>query len=79
MRNRTILAHDRYENNALNEQIMGSMRQVHSGEFFGLFGRILFFVSSLCMPLFVLTGWLLYLNRKKKEREKLQRVKVRGL
>lgn len=77
--NHAILAHARYEDRGLNEQMMDSMRQVHSGEFFGLFGRILFFVSSLCMPLFILTGWLLYLNRRNKKREKLNKKEANGV
>ncbi|MGG2362119.1 hypothetical protein ACE4Z5_24405, partial [Salmonella enterica] len=41
---------------------------LHSGGFFGVGGLILFMLSSLLMPLFAVTGWMLYLDRRAKQR-----------
>lgn len=59
------LNHSRYEDKALNEKLMSSMLPLHTGEFFGLIGRILLFISSLSLLLFGITGILLYLDRRK--------------
>ena len=37
---------------------------LHSGQFFGVAGTIVFMLASLCMPLFAITGWILYLQRR---------------
>ncbi|WP_421021516.1 PepSY domain-containing protein, partial [Klebsiella pneumoniae] len=42
---------------------------VHVGEYFGLPGRIIVTIASLTMPLFFVTGWLLYLDRRRKKRQ----------
>jgi sulfite reductase (NADPH) flavoprotein alpha-component len=39
------------------------------GSYFGLVGRIILTVTALCMPLFFITGWLLYLDRRRKKRQ----------
>lgn len=65
-----LLSHTRYDDKPLNEKIMGSMLPIHSGEFFGEVGRWIFFISSTLMPLFVITGWMLYFNRRKRESKK---------
>jgi sulfite reductase (NADPH) flavoprotein alpha-component len=61
-----ILQHQRYENKAFNEKIMASMLPLHSGEFFGKTVMFLMFFASLLMPLFVITGLILYIKRHRK-------------
>lgn len=60
-----------YANKQLNQKLMGSMLPLHSGSYFGWPGLIIVMVASLAMPLFFITGWYLYLSRKK-ARQKLQ-------
>jgi sulfite reductase (NADPH) flavoprotein alpha-component len=48
---------------------MVSVFALHSGSFFGLPGRIVVMLSSLCMLVFSITGWMLYLDRRRKNRE----------
>ena len=50
---------------------MASVYALHVGSYFGLPGRILLFLASLSMPLFAVTGWLLYLDRWRKKRAAL--------
>jgi sulfite reductase (NADPH) flavoprotein alpha-component len=41
---------------------------LHMGTFFGLPGRIIMTIGALCLPLFGITGWMLYLDRRRKKR-----------
>lgn len=63
-----VLKHERYADMPLGEQLFSSNYAVHTGAFFGLPGRLLMTAASLCMPLFFITGWLLYLDRRRKKR-----------
>ncbi|WP_263260341.1 PepSY domain-containing protein [Pseudomonas entomophila] len=63
-----VLKHERYAAQGLGEQLFTSNYAVHTGSFFGLPGRLLMTAASLCMPLFFVTGWLLYLDRRRKAR-----------
>ncbi|MFE1602897.1 PepSY-associated TM helix domain-containing protein [Methylobacterium sp. ID0610] len=64
----TILSSDRYVARPLGERLAGSMLAVHEGRFFGWPGTILFFLAALAMPLFGVTGLLLYLGRRRSRR-----------
>lgn len=57
-----------YEEQKLNEKIMSSMLPVHRGSFFGPVYQFFTMLASLIMPLFFVTGWMLYLKRRKQKR-----------
>lgn len=57
-----------YQDKKLNEKIMSSMLPVHRGSFFGPVVQFLFMLGSLIMPLFFVTGWMLYLKRRKQKK-----------
>ncbi|NMY02501.1 flavodoxin [Pseudomonas sp. WS 5059] len=59
----------RYSDKSLKAQLLTSIYALHVGSYFGLVGRIILTVTSLCMPLFFITGWLLYLDRRRKKRQ----------
>jgi sulfite reductase (NADPH) flavoprotein alpha-component len=62
-----------YRDKKLGEQIYGSNYAIHAGSFFGPIGVALWMISSLMMPVFFVTGWLLYLGRRKvKQRARAQ-------
>lgn len=65
----TVREHRRYVDLPLGQKLMSGIFALHSGSFFGLPGLILMMVASLLMPLFAITGWLLYLDRRKKKGE----------
>lgn len=67
--------HKRYDQQAFGDQLLTSVYALHVGSYFGLTGRILMMLASLAMPLFAITGWLLYLDRRRKKRAML---KARG-
>jgi len=61
------LEHVRYVDKTAGEKLMGSIMPLHSGSFFGLPGLILMMLASLIMPLFAVTGWMLYLDRRRRK------------
>lgn len=64
----TLESVKKYEDKPLNEKIMSSMLPVHRGSFFGPVWHFLAMLSSLAMPLFFITGILLYLKRRKQKK-----------
>ena len=57
-----------YEDKKLNEKIMSSMLPVHRGSFFGPVYQFMAMLAALAMPLFFVTGWMLYLKRRKQKK-----------
>ncbi|BBP63243.1 hypothetical protein PHLH5_07840 [Pseudomonas sp. Cab53] len=64
-----ISRHSRYSDKSFKAQLLTSVYALHVGSYFGLVGRILVTVAALAMPLFFITGWLLYLDRRRKQRQ----------
>ncbi|WP_312317383.1 sulfite reductase flavoprotein subunit alpha [Stenotrophomonas sp.] len=64
-----LLEHEPYRQMSAGRKTMTSMFALHSGSFFGLPGRVIIMLSSLAMLLFFITGWMLYLDRRRKKRQ----------
>nr|WP_283161336.1 sulfite reductase flavoprotein subunit alpha [Xanthomonas nasturtii] len=64
-----VLRRQDYAARPRGQQLMVSMFALHSGSFFGLPGRIVVMLASLGMSVFFVTGWMLYLDRRRKKRE----------
>ena len=60
---------DRYDDKSYKAQLLTSIYALHTGSYWGITGRVLVTVASLTMPLFFITGWLLYLDRRRKKRQ----------
>ena len=60
---------DRYADKSFKAQLLTSIYALHVGSYFGLVGRIIITVAAVCMPLFFITGWLLYLDRRRKKKQ----------
>ncbi|MDQ8953798.1 sulfite reductase flavoprotein subunit alpha [Acinetobacter rudis] len=60
-----------YQDKKLNEKIMSSMLPVHRGSFFGSIVQFMFMIAALLMPLFFITGLMLYLKRRKQKKQVL--------
>ena len=67
LKTKVVSKHDKFEDKSLVQQLMGSIFALHTGEYFGIIGQIGMFLSSLMMPLFAITGLLMYLKRSKKK------------
>lgn len=59
---------DRYADRSVAETVASNIYALHTGSFFGLPGRIVMLATSLTMPLFTVTGLLLYLCRRRTQR-----------
>ncbi|WP_296272036.1 sulfite reductase flavoprotein subunit alpha [Pseudomonas sp. UBA6323] len=66
-----ISRHERYVDKSFKAQLLASVYALHVGEYFGMPGRILMMLATAAMPLFFITGWLLYLDRRRKKRAAL--------
>ena len=62
------IKHERYADKSWKQRLVGGIFAVHRGSYFGLAGVIIFMLASLLMPLFAITGWMLYLQRRKTKR-----------
>jgi sulfite reductase (NADPH) flavoprotein alpha-component len=60
---------DRYSEKTFKAQLLTSIYALHVGSYFGIVGRIILTITALSMPLFFVTGWLLYLDRRRKKRQ----------
>jgi len=60
---------DLYEGRPLGLVITQSVYEIHRGAFFGLPGRLIMLLTSVTMPLFTITGYLLYLSRRRRKQE----------
>ena len=66
IKTKEISKHDKFEDKTLLQQLMGSILPLHTGEYFGVVGQTLMFLASFMMPLFAVTGLMLYIKRRKK-------------
>ena len=64
-----VRRHERYDQRTFKQRLVGSVFALHRGSYFGTAGVVLFMLASLLMPLFAVTGWMLYLERRKRQRE----------
>jgi sulfite reductase (NADPH) flavoprotein alpha-component len=60
-----VLRHERYADQANGERVLESVFALHAGMYFGSAGRLLMTLASAALPLFALTGWLMYWQRRK--------------
>jgi len=63
-----ITKDERYGQQALGSRLVSIIYPLHMGTYFGLPGRIIMMLAALGLPLFAITGWLLYLGRRKAKR-----------
>ncbi|HEX2891211.1 sulfite reductase flavoprotein subunit alpha [Vineibacter terrae] len=63
-----VREHRLYAALPLGQKLLTGIFALHSGSFFGLTGVVLFMLASLAMPLFAVTGWMLYLDRRARKR-----------
>lgn len=60
-----VIAHDRFADKSVAGQLLGSVYPLHSGAYFGAPGRLVLLLASALMPLFFISGWQLYLGRRR--------------
>ena len=63
-----ITLDERYADKERGSRFIAAIYPLHMGTYFGLPGRIGMMLASLAMPLFGISGWMLYLDRRRKKR-----------
>lgn len=59
-----VVKSERYADKPLAARLVSSIFPLHSGSYFGLAGVIVFLIASFAMPVFTVTGWIMYLQRR---------------
>jgi uncharacterized iron-regulated membrane protein len=59
---------DRFSDKAVNVQIADSIKPLHTGEMFGTFSKILYFIACLIATSLPVTGTMIWLNKMKKKK-----------
>lgn len=63
-----IKLNERFADKSRGGRFIGAIYTLHMGTYFGLPGRIVMTVAALILPLFGISGWMLYLDRRRKKR-----------
>jgi uncharacterized iron-regulated membrane protein len=63
-----LISSEIYADKSIGERILASVLDIHRGSLFGWPGQLLFMVAAALMPLFMVTGLMLYLSRRKHRR-----------
>lgn len=58
----------RYNDKQLNEKVVSSIRAIHTGSFFGPIWQLMTTLAALCMPVFFVTGWMMYIKRRQQKK-----------
>jgi uncharacterized iron-regulated membrane protein len=60
-----VVSAERYADKTLGEKAIASVLDIHRGAVLGWPGKLVFMIAAALMPLFAITGVLLYLSRRK--------------
>jgi sulfite reductase (NADPH) flavoprotein alpha-component len=72
-----VVSSDIYADKTTGERLLANVLDIHRGSIFGWPGKLLFMLAAALMPLFVVTGFLLYLSRRRHRR--MSRSAIGGL
>ncbi len=63
---------ERFSDKPVNEQVADSVKPIHTGEIFGLFSKIIYFIVCLMATSLPVTGTIIWINKlRKKNKRKL--------
>lgn len=69
-RNGALLSKNLFSDKPFNEQVAGLIKPLHTGEIFGLYSKILYFLVCLFATSLPVTGTIIWINKLKKKRKK---------
>ena len=69
-----LVSAELYADKTLGEKTLASVLDIHRGAILGWPGRLAFMLAAALMPLFVVTGVLLYLSRRRHRRVSQQAI-----
>jgi sulfite reductase (NADPH) flavoprotein alpha-component len=53
---------------SLGEKLAANNQLIHEGRIFGKGGTLVIMLAALCLPVFYITGWMMYLDRRRAKR-----------
>lgn len=65
---------DLFSNKSFNEKIASSIKAIHLGDVFGLFSKILFFISSVIATALPITGVVMWIDRMGRRRKRAAKI-----
>jgi sulfite reductase (NADPH) flavoprotein alpha-component len=66
-----LLKNEPYASMPVGARLQSTIYPLHLGTYFGVTGQIIVFIAALALPGFGITGWMLYLDRRKAKRNAL--------
>ncbi|WP_459592971.1 PepSY domain-containing protein, partial [Bradyrhizobium diazoefficiens] len=63
-----LVSAERFADKTFGEKSIAAIYDIHRGEILGWPGKLAFMIAAMSMPLFAVTGILLYLSRRKLRR-----------
>jgi sulfite reductase (NADPH) flavoprotein alpha-component len=74
----SVVEHERYADKPVGAKVMSSVYALHTGRFFGMPGVVVLFAASVAMVVSGVSGWLLYLDRRRKKALRRERALARA-
>lgn len=68
-----VLAKNLFSDKPFNEKIASLIKPIHTGEIFGTFSKILYFIVCLFATSLPVTGTIIWINKLKKKRQKVNK------
>lgn len=65
---------DLFSDKSFNEKIAYSIKAIHLGEVFGLFSKIIFFISSVIATALPITGVVMWIDRMGRRRKRAAKI-----
>lgn len=72
-----IISINRFSDKPFNEKIASSIKPLHTGEIFGLFSKILYFITCLIATSLPVTGVIIWINKLKKKAARRKKLKAK--
>lgn len=70
----TIIKNDKFSDKTFAQQVSAMVKAIHTGEVFGLFSKIIYFIACLIATSLPVTGTIIWVNkfRKKSKKSKVE-------
>jgi sulfite reductase (NADPH) flavoprotein alpha-component len=70
-----LVSSELYAEKTAGERVLASVLDIHRGSIFAWPGKLAFMLAAVLMPLFMVTGFMLYLSRRRHQRASRQALK----
>jgi uncharacterized iron-regulated membrane protein len=68
-----IIRNEKFADKNLGQQISSMAKAIHTGEVFGVFSKIIYFIACLIATSLPVTGTIIWINKSRKSRKKARR------